>query len=115
MKKDAYTLTLHDGTTIKVDKLKKGKRTITIGDGKPVTCSPVIAAALPDYPTKDLRQSFVDNGYSANDSVTIVGWLKDMPEQAWKQGREFEVNIENVFIRRRRTARAHDAGIQKKW
>ena len=24
MKKDAYTLTLHDGTTIKVDKLKKG-------------------------------------------------------------------------------------------
>ena len=97
-KKDAYSLVLAGGLTIKVDKLKKGKRNITIGNGKPVSCSPITKATLPDYPTKDLRQSFVDNGYSANDSVTIVGWLKDMPEQAWKQGREFEVNIENVFM-----------------
>ena len=97
-KKDAYTLTLAGGPTIKVDKLKKGKRNITIGNGKPVACSPISAAALPDYPAKDLRQGFVDNGYSANDSVTIVGWLKDMPEQAWKAGREFEVSFENIFM-----------------
>ena len=81
-----------------MDKLKKGKRNITIGNGKPIVCSPISTAALPDYPTKDLRAGFVDNGYQANDSVTIIGWLKDMPEQAWKQGREFEVNIENVFM-----------------
>lgn len=96
--KDAYSLTLAGGTTIKVGKLKKGKRAITIDNGKPVVCSPVIAATLPDYPTKDLRQGFVDNGYGANDSVTLIGWLKDMPEQAWRQGREFEVNIDNIFM-----------------
>ena len=97
-KKDVYTLTLAGGPIIKVDKLKKGKRNITIGNGKPIACSPITAAALPDYPTKDLRKGYVDNGYRANDSVTIIGWLKDMPEQAWKKGREFEVNIENVFM-----------------
>ena len=52
---------------------------------------------MPDYPTKDLRTGFVDNGYKANDSVTIIGWLKDLPERAWKQGSEFEVSIDNIF------------------
>ena len=97
-KKDAYSLMLAGGLTIKVDKLKKGKRNITIGNGKPVSCSPITEATLPDYPTKDLRTSFVDNGYKANDSVTIIGWLKDMPEQAWKHSREFEVSITNLLL-----------------
>ena len=96
-KKDAYSLMLAGGLTIKVDKLKKGKRNITIGNGKPASCSPITKATLPDYPTKDLRTSFVDNGYKANDSVTIIGWLKDMPERAWKQSSEFEVSIDNIF------------------
>ena len=97
-KKDVYTLTLAGGPIIKVDKLKKGKRNITIGNGKPIACSPITVAALPDYPTKDPRTGFTDNGYQANDSVTIIGWLKDMPEQAWKKGRDFEVNIGNVIM-----------------
>ena len=96
-KKNAYSLVLAGGLTIKVDKLKKGKRNITIGNGKPVSCSPITKATLPDYPTKDLRTGFVDNGYNANDSVTLIGWLKDMPERAWKQSSEFEVNITNIF------------------
>ena len=96
-KKDAYSLTLSDGTIVKVDKLKRGKRNITIGHEQPIVCSPITTAAIPDYPTKDLRQDFVDNGYST-DSVTLVGWLKDMPEQAWKQSREFEVNIDNLLM-----------------
>ena len=96
-KKNAYSLVLAGGLTIKVDKLKKGKRNITIGNGKPVSCSPITKATLPDYPTKDLRTGFVDNGYKANDSVTIIGWLKDMPERAWKQSSEFEVSIDNIF------------------
>ncbi|WP_288275464.1 TlpA disulfide reductase family protein [uncultured Prevotella sp.] len=96
-KKDAYSLMLAGGLTIKVDKQKKGKRNITIGNGKPFSCSPITKATLPDYPTKDLRTGFVDNGYNANDSVTIIGWLKDMPERAWKQSSEFEVSIDNIF------------------
>ena len=96
-KKNTYTLTLDDGTTVKVGKMKKGKRSITVGKEKPVACSPIVTAALPDYPTKDMRKGFIDNGYKKTDSVTIIGWLKDMPEQAWKKGKEFEVHVNNIF------------------
>ncbi len=96
-KKGAYTLTITDGTIIQVGKMKKGLRVIIFGKEKPVTCSPIVTAALPDYPTKDTRTGFVDNGYRAGDSVTIVGWLKDMSEQAWKRGKEFNVAFENIF------------------
>ena len=55
-KKDAYTLTLNDGTTIHVGKIKNGLRQIAIGKNKAIVCSPITGAALPDYPTKDQRQ-----------------------------------------------------------
>ena len=98
MKKDVYTLTLNDGTTIRVDKMKKGLRQIAIGKNKAIVCSPITGTALPDYPIKDTRTGFVDNGYKAGDSVTIIGWLKDMPEEVWKRnGREFEVSIKNIL------------------
>ena len=96
-KKGAYSLTLAGGPTVKVGKMKKGKRSITIGNESPIACSPITTTALFDYPTKDLRMSFIDNGYN-NDSVTIIGWLKDMPEHAWKAGREFEVSFDNIFM-----------------
>lgn len=95
-RKDAYTLTLEEGTTIKVGKMKKGLRTISIGNGKPIKCSPITTAALPDYPTKDLRTGFVDNGYKT-DTVTINGWLKDMPEEARKTGQEVNVLFMDFF------------------
>lgn len=75
-KKDAYTLMLNDGTAIKVDKPKKGLRMITIGKDKAIVCSPIIGTSLPDYPIKDTRMGFVDNGYNTKDSVTIIGWLE---------------------------------------
>ena len=85
-KKDTYMLTFGNGTTIKVGKMKKGHRTIAIGNGKAMKCSLITTSALPDYPTKDLRTGFADNGYRDGDSVTIVGWLKDMPQKVWQQG-----------------------------
>ena len=97
-KKDAYTLTLNDGTTIRVDKMKKGLRQIAIGKDKAIVCSPITGAALPDYPTKDTRKGFVDNGYNVKDSVTIVGWLKDMPEEARRQGGDFTVSVKNFLV-----------------
>ena len=97
-KKDIYTLMLDNGVNVKVGKMKKGLRTIAIGKDKPVLCSPIIGSALPDYPMKDTRKGFVDNGYRAGDSVTIIGWLKDMPQEAWqRKGREFEVGMENIL------------------
>ena len=96
-KKDAYTFTLNDGPTIKVGKMKKGLRTITIGGGKPSTCSVITTAALPDYPTKDTRTGFVDNGFRLGDSVTIIGWLKNMPEGLQQRGKEFVVEYQNFL------------------
>lgn len=95
--KDAYTIALTDGPTIKVDKIKKGIRQITIGKEKAIPCSPITTVAMPDYPTKDMRKGYVDNGYREGDSVTIIGWLKDMPAQAWKQSGEFEVIISHFI------------------
>ena len=102
--KDVYTLMLSDGTTINISKMKKGLRTITVGNDKPIMCSPITKAVLPDYPMKDTRTGFVDNGYNPTDSVTIIGWLKDMPEQAWQQSKEFSVDYQNIMNNRQENA-----------
>lgn len=102
--KDAYTLMLSDGTTINVSKMKKGLRAITVGNDKPIMCSPITKAVLPDYPMKDTRTGFIDNGYNPTDSVTIIGWLKDMPEQAWQQSKEFSVDYQNIMNNRQENA-----------
>lgn len=97
--KDAYTLTLDNGTVIKVGKYKNGLRLIAIDGEKPVCCSLIATASLPDYPIKDQRKGFVDNNYQMGDSAILIGWMKDMPEQMWKYGREFGVGIESIFVR----------------
>ena len=96
-KKDAYTLTIGNGTIIKVGKQKKGLRSITIDKQKPIVCSPITTATLPDYPTKDLRTGFADNGYRDGDSVTIVGWLKDMPQEEWQKSHEFGLSWNSII------------------
>ena len=96
-KKDAYALTISNGTTIKVGKQKKGLRSIAIDKQKPITCSLINTQALPDYPKKDLRKGFTDNGYRDGDSVTIIGWLKDMPPEEWQKGGEFRVSWNSII------------------
>jgi thiol-disulfide isomerase/thioredoxin len=106
-KKDAYILTIDDGTSVKIEKEKKGLRKISVDKQKPVECSLITTATLPDYPKKDLRTGFVDNGYRDGDSVTIIGWLKDMPQEEWEKGREFGIfwncivkdEPENFFVK----------------
>ena len=99
-RKGGYTFTISNGSEtkgIKVSPTKKEERTITIGKKVIVKCSPITTSTLPDYPTRDDRQGFKDNGYRMGDSVTIVGWLKDMPAEAWERGKEFEVAIMNIL------------------
>ena len=102
-KKDRYTLTAtcdDERLDIAIGKMKNGARTIKVGDSRAVKCSPITTATLPDYPVKDTRVGFKDNGYALGDSVTIVGWLKDMPAEAWQRGgKEFEVMVHNVVTR----------------
>ena len=83
-----------DELKVSVGKDKKGSRTIQIGSEK-ATYAMITTRFLPDYPTKDLRTDFVDTGYKT-DTVTVVGWLKDMPEH-FKQLKTFEFGMENLF------------------
>lgn len=78
----------NDELKVTVGKDKKGKRTMQIGQQK-VTYSMITSRFLPDYPTQDTRTDFADTGYKI-DTVTVVGWLKDMPEQ-YKQLKTFEL------------------------
>ena len=93
-----YTFVLENNgkeITVNVGNLKKVIRTIEIA-GKKGNYDIINTPTLPDYPTKDTCTGFVDNGYQT-DTVTLVGWLKDMPEWAWNKGREFNVEIWNIF------------------
>ena len=80
--------------SVKIGKDKKGKRLIQIGSRKAVYTM-ITTRFLPDYPTKDTRTDFVDTG-NVTDTVTVVGWLKDMPEH-FKGMKTFEFGYENFI------------------
>ena len=80
--------------TVVIGKNKKGQRQIQIGDNKAVY-SMITSRFLPDYPSKDTRTGFVDNGYQT-DTVTVVGWLKDMPEH-YKQKKTFSFGYQDLY------------------
>lgn len=98
--KDTYRFTLsNSGITmpVEVGKLRKGKRSVVVDGQPPVECSIITSAALPDYPHKDTRRGFKDTGYKEGECVTFTGWLKDMPEQMWKRGKEFAISYKNIL------------------
>ena len=84
----------NDELKVTIGKNKKGTRTIQIGNQK-ATYAMMTGRFLPDYPTKDLRTGFVDTNYKA-DTVTIVGWLKDMPEH-FRKDKKFGLGYQNFY------------------
>lgn len=96
-KGDKYSFVLENNSkevTVNIGNLKKDIRTIEIA-GKKANYDVVNTKTLPDYPTKDTRTGFVDNGYKM-DTVTLVGWFKDMPE-SYRQSMPFKFNYGNFF------------------
>lgn len=90
-KGDKYTIVLENGgkeVAVNVDKNKAGKRFMTI-DGKESEYNFISSITLPDYPQKDTSTSFKDSNYKT-DTVTFVGWLKDMPKM---ENFEYEVSL----------------------
>ncbi len=83
-----------DELKITVGKDQKGSRTMNI-NGKNVVYTMITSRFLPDYPTKDTRTDFVDNGYKI-DTITVVGWLKDMPDY-YKQLKTFDFGYNDIF------------------
>ena len=84
----------NDVLKVTVGKDKKGRRSMQIGQQK-VTYEMITSRFMPDYPTKDTRTDFVDTGYKT-DTVTVVGWIKDMPEH-FKQLKTFEFGYQNLY------------------
>ena len=81
---DAYRMTVSNGEeerNIKVTPTKEGVRRIAVDELIGSECDLITTSTLPDYPRRDRRKGFKDNGYRMGDSVTIVGWLKDIPQR----------------------------------
>ncbi|MBR5052081.1 MAG: hypothetical protein IKW91_02525, partial [Bacteroidaceae bacterium] len=98
-KGDKYSFVLENGgkeVVVNVDKNKAGKRFMTI-DGKKGEYGFIGSITLPDYPQKDTRKDFKDSGYKT-DTVTFVGWLKDMPANMLLRGNEFDASLyDDIF------------------
>jgi len=98
-KGDKYTIVLENNgkeITISVDKNKNGMRNITI-DGKTGQYNLISSITLPDYPQKDTRTTFKDTNYKT-DTVTFIGWLKNIPENMKKKGNEYSVMVyDDIF------------------
>ena len=84
----------NDELKVAIGKDKKGKRQIQIGSQKALYAM-ITSRFLPDYPTKDTREGFVDTGYK-EDTVTVIGWIKDMPEH-FKQLKTFDFGFKNFI------------------
>jgi len=98
-KGDKYEIKLRndeDLLVIKVDQEKNGKRNIQIGQNKPQPYSNITGQYIPYYPQTDVDTELIDNGYSRIDTVTIVGWLKDMPEKERSEG-VFAIYQNNIY------------------
>ena len=83
-----------DVLKVTVGKNKNGTRAMQIGNQK-VSYEMITSRFLADYPMKDTRPDFVDTDYK-EDTVTIVGWIKDMPEHFKKQ-KTFDFNYQYIF------------------
>ena len=92
-KKDKHEFSIAEGKDtllVTVNKQKKGLRKVRIGKNKPIVCEVITTPYLPDYPTRDQRTCFKDNDYLSGDSVTVVGWIKNMtPEMQNEGGRKY--------------------------
>ena len=98
-KGDKYIIILENDDkeiTINIDKNKNGLRIIDI-NGKKATYNLISSITLPDYPQKDTNTLFNDTDYKT-DTVTFVGWLKDMPQWMKDAGGTYEVSYEDLFL-----------------
>jgi thiol-disulfide isomerase/thioredoxin len=64
------------------------KKNILSIDGVKHQVSELTSKHLPDYPKKDTCSTFKDTHYQT-DTVTLVGWLKNMPQEMKDKGNEY--------------------------
>lgn len=86
----------NDTITLSIGSNSNGCRTIVV-DNDSTICSRIESTFLPDYPQKDSISTIADNGYHYGDSVTIIGWLKDMPQRKRRISNEFAISYYSLF------------------
>lgn len=73
------------------------KKNILSIDGIKHQVSELASKYLPDYPKKDTCSTFKDTHYQT-DTVTLVGWLKNMPQEMKDKGNEYTVwGCDDIF------------------
>lgn len=101
-KKGSFSITATNSgqqIALNISKEKDSQRTITINKQKHV-CSLITSEFLPDYPEKDTRKDFADNHYCKGDSVTIVGWIRNIPAKVKDKLKAFELyGMRNLAIK----------------
>lgn len=103
-KADRYDITLRNGCeqlVVSVGKVKGSKPQMSIGSKKQKQLySQITTKHLPDYPTKDFRTDFKDNGFHEGDSITFVGWLRHLPKKAMEHLKELDCRTYSIFDER---------------
>ncbi|MCQ2251531.1 MAG: redoxin family protein [Bacteroidales bacterium] len=87
------------GATVNVDlsgPKENGDRSITI-NGKTADYSLITTITLPDYPDRDTLSEIANTHYQQNDTVTFVGWVKDMPMMLKLRGKELGISVESLL------------------
>lgn len=96
---DSFTFVLEsDGKqiTVTADNAQNNVRNITI-NGNKAAYSVIMGETLPDYPAKDTRTGFKDSRYKT-DTVTLVGWLRDMPKRMRRRSDEYVVGYNDILL-----------------
>ncbi|EFA43914.1 hypothetical protein HMPREF0645_1632 [Hallella bergensis DSM 17361] len=104
-KGDIYNILITDGKEdipVQVKVLRNNTSEITIANLKTIVCEKITTKYLPDYPAKD--DSPIKNvGYLHKDSVTIIGWLRNMSEKDKSSNGDFGVTFDDLFTNLERT------------
>lgn len=90
-----------DKLTIEAGKEKNGKRNFNIGEQSPVSLTRIIGNTLPAYPYKEYKEVFDDSKYRKDESVTISGLVRGLPEIVTQhRGKDINVYYNNIFTGR---------------
>ena len=90
-----------DKLIIEAGKEKNGKRNFNIGEQSPVSLTRIIGNTLPAYPNKEYKRGFDDSKYQKNETVTISGLVRGLPEiVAQHRGKDINVYFNDIFTGR---------------
>ena len=99
---DFYISNKNSKLKVHIDPLDGDCCSMTIGDKK-TKYQLIDGIYLPDYPIKDSYLGIQDTHFRNNDSVSIIGWLKNMPQSEKFIDTQFPVMVYNILTNKKET------------